>query len=43
VIRGQSPRYQNTLPTLADGVRTQEVLEAALAGRESWAEVEYAA
>ena len=43
VIEGRSPRYPNTLPTLADGARTQEVLEAALAARESWAEVTYAA
>jgi predicted dehydrogenase len=43
VIEGGSPRFPNTLPTLADGVRVQEVLEAALAARESWAEVEYVA
>jgi predicted dehydrogenase len=42
VINGRSPRYPNTLPTLADGARTQEVLQAALTARESWAEVTYA-
>ena len=41
VIAGGSPRFPNTLPSLADGVRVQEVLQAALAARESWAEVEY--
>ena len=43
VIEGRPPHFPNTLPTLADGVRAQEVLEAALAAQESWAEVEYAA
>ena len=43
LIDGRSPRYPNTLPTLADGARTQEVLEAALAARQAWAEVKYAA
>ena len=43
LIKGQPPRHRDTMPTLADGARTQQVLEAALLARESWVEVEDAA
>ena len=40
---GATPsHYAGTLPTLADGARTQEVLEASLASKDEWAQVQRA-
>jgi predicted dehydrogenase len=40
---GRAPAHAGTLPTLADGARAQEVMEAALAGAAAGARVAYAA
>jgi predicted dehydrogenase len=40
---GTTPsHYAGTLPTLADGARTQEVLEASLASKDGWAQIQRA-
>jgi predicted dehydrogenase len=43
LLRGQPPRHADTLPSLADGARVQDVLDAALAATESWVEVTHPA
>jgi predicted dehydrogenase len=38
-LRGQPSPYEDTLPSLADGARVQDVLDAALAATERWVEI----
>jgi predicted dehydrogenase len=39
-IRGEATAWESTLPSLADGARVQDVLEAALQATEQWVSVE---